>query len=145
MPSRPLKTPSPRDIAAEIVRRVAEANASTGGGYIVRLSKRRGTLAPSGLTKRLRALAARVNHFAQLMKTISPRTTIEIAKTMAFPFKKARWFSTVKGGRPSQGFQNVPSFISGDPDRVRTRLAAAMTNSAVLARRIAFRSDHVMM
>ena len=53
LPSRPLKTPpSPRDIAAEIVRRVAEANASTGGGYVVRLSK------PPTARERMQLLAA---------------------------------------------------------------------------------------
>ena len=49
MPSRPLKTPSPREIAAEIVRRVASANV---GGYVVRLSD------PPTAQERLQLLAA---------------------------------------------------------------------------------------
>jgi hypothetical protein len=55
MSSRPLKTPpSPRDIAAEIVRRVAEANSTTGSGYVVRLSD------PPNTKERLQLLAARL-------------------------------------------------------------------------------------
>ena len=54
MPSRPLKTPSPRDIAEEIVRRVASANAETGGGYVVRVSD------PPTPKERLQLLAARL-------------------------------------------------------------------------------------
>ena len=54
MPSRPLKTPSPRDIAAEIVRRVSSANAVTGGGYVVRVSD------PPTPKERLQLLAARL-------------------------------------------------------------------------------------
>ena len=46
--------PSPRDIAAEIVRRVASANAETGGGYVVRLSD------PRTPGERLQLLAARL-------------------------------------------------------------------------------------
>ena len=52
MPSRPLKTPSPRDIAAEIVRRAAESNAETRGGCVVRLSD------PPTAKERLQLLAA---------------------------------------------------------------------------------------
>ena len=52
MPSRPLKTPSPRDIAAEIVRRVAATNTEPGGGYVVRLSD------PPTPQERLQLLAA---------------------------------------------------------------------------------------
>ena len=54
MPSRPLKTPSPRDIAAEIVRRFSSANAVTGGGYVVRLSD------PPTVHERLQLMAARL-------------------------------------------------------------------------------------
>ncbi len=55
MSNRPLKTPpSPRDIAAEIVRRVSSANAETGGGYVVRLSD------PPTPREQLQLLAARV-------------------------------------------------------------------------------------
>jgi hypothetical protein len=54
MPSQPLKTPSPRDIAAEIVRRVASTNAVTGGGYVVRVSD------PPTPQERLQLLAARL-------------------------------------------------------------------------------------
>jgi hypothetical protein len=52
MPSRPLKTSSPRDIAAEIVRRVASMNTEPGGGYVVRLSK------PPTARERMQLLAA---------------------------------------------------------------------------------------
>ena len=58
MPSQPLKTPSPRDIAAEIVRRVAEANASTGSGYVIRLSK------PPTPQERLQLVAAHLERRA---------------------------------------------------------------------------------
>ena len=52
MPSRPLKTPSPRDIAAEIIRRVYSVNAESGGGYVVRVSD------PPTPQERLQLLAA---------------------------------------------------------------------------------------
>ena len=58
MPSQPLKTLSPRDIAAEIVRRVAEANASTGSGYVIRLSK------PPTPQERMQLLAAHLERRA---------------------------------------------------------------------------------
>ena len=41
-------------MAAEIIRRVGEANAATGGGYVVRLSD------PPTLQERLQLLAARL-------------------------------------------------------------------------------------
>ena len=52
MPSRPLKTPSPRDIAAEIIRRVYSVNAESCGGYVVRVSD------PPTPQERLQRLAA---------------------------------------------------------------------------------------
>ena len=58
MPSRPLKTPSPRDIAAEIVRRVSSANVVSGGGYVVRLSD------PPTPKERLQVLAAHLERRA---------------------------------------------------------------------------------
>ena len=45
-------TPSPRDIAAEIIRRVASTNTESGGGYVVRLSD------PRTPQERLQLLAA---------------------------------------------------------------------------------------
>ena len=53
MPARSRK-PDARDIAAEIIRRVGEANAATGGGYVVRLSN------PPTAQERLQLLAARL-------------------------------------------------------------------------------------
>ena len=52
-----MKTPSPRDIAAEIVRRVSSANAVT-GGYVVRLSD------PPTPQERLQVLAAHLERRA---------------------------------------------------------------------------------
>lgn len=46
------RKPEARDIAAEIIRRVGEANAATGGGYVVRLSN------PPTAQERLQLLAA---------------------------------------------------------------------------------------
>jgi hypothetical protein len=48
------RRPEIRDVAAEIIRRVGEANASTGGGYVVRLSD------PPTPQERLQLLAARL-------------------------------------------------------------------------------------
>jgi hypothetical protein len=74
MPSRPLKTPSPRDIAAEILRRVAEANASTGGGYVVRLSD------PPTPQERLQVLAA---HLERRPIVIMPHKSKTVEEWMA--------------------------------------------------------------
>jgi hypothetical protein len=48
------RRPEIRDVAAEIIRRVGEANAQTGGGYVVRLSH-----SPTP-QERLQLLAARL-------------------------------------------------------------------------------------
>ena len=49
---RSRRQPAARDVAAEIIRRVTEANATTGGGYVVRLSD------PPTPQERLQLLAA---------------------------------------------------------------------------------------
>ena len=49
---RSRRQPDARDVAAEIIRRVTEANAATGGGYVVRLSD------PPTPQERLQLLAA---------------------------------------------------------------------------------------
>ena len=74
MPSRPLKTPSPRDIAAEIVRRVASANAVGRGGYVVRLSD------PPSPQERLQLLAA---HLERRQIVIMPHKCKTVEEWMA--------------------------------------------------------------
>jgi hypothetical protein len=74
MPSRPLKTPSPRDIAAEIVRRVSSANAVTGGGYVVRLSD------PPTPQERLQLVAA---HLERRAIVIMPHKCKTVEEWMA--------------------------------------------------------------
>jgi hypothetical protein len=74
MPSRPLKTPSPRDIAAEIVRRVSSANAVAGGGYVVRLSD------PPTPKERLQVLAA---HLERRPIVIMPHKCQSIGEWLA--------------------------------------------------------------
>ena len=55
MPSRSRKQrPTAHDVAAEVIRRVTAANAQTGGGYVVRLSK------PPTVSERLELIAARL-------------------------------------------------------------------------------------
>jgi hypothetical protein len=49
---RSRRQPAARDVAAEIIRRVTEANAAIGGGYVVRLSD------PPTPQERLQLLAA---------------------------------------------------------------------------------------
>ena len=74
MPSRPLKTPSPRDIAAEIVRRVASTNTEPGGGYVVRLSD------PPTPKERLQLLAA---HLERRPIVIMPHKCKTVEEWMA--------------------------------------------------------------
>jgi hypothetical protein len=74
MPSRPLQTPSPRDIAAEIVRRIASANAVGGGGYVVRLSD------PPTPLERLLVLAA---HLQRRPIVIMPHKCETVEEWMA--------------------------------------------------------------
>ena len=74
MPSRPLKTPSPRDIAAEIVRRVSSANVVSGGGYVVRLSD------PPTPKERLQVLAA---HLERRAIVIMPHKCKTVEEWMA--------------------------------------------------------------
>ena len=54
MPSRNVRQLDARDIAAEIIRRVTETNATTGGGYVVRLSD------PPTVREQLELMAARL-------------------------------------------------------------------------------------
>jgi hypothetical protein len=54
MPRRSRAPLRAHDIAAEIIRRVTEANAKTGGGYVIRLSD------PPAPGERLQLLAARL-------------------------------------------------------------------------------------
>ena len=58
MPRRSRAPLRAHDIAAEIIRRVTEANAATGGGYVVRLSD------PPTPQERLQVLAAHLERRA---------------------------------------------------------------------------------
>jgi hypothetical protein len=69
-----LQTPSPRDIAAEIVRRIASANAVAGGGYVVRLSD------PPTPKERLQVLAA---HLERRAIVIMPHKCKTVEEWMA--------------------------------------------------------------
>ena len=67
-------TPSPRDIAAEIVRRVASTNTESGGGYVVRLSD------PRTPQERLQLLAA---HLERRPIVIMPHKCQSIGEWLA--------------------------------------------------------------
>jgi len=70
----PSPRPDARDLAAEIVRHVAESNASTGGGYVLRLSK------PPTPQERMQLLAA---HLERRPIVIMPHKCKTVEEWMA--------------------------------------------------------------